>query len=174
MTAATDGNGTISYAVKSGDAVRVDASTGALTVLKAGTAVITATAAVTDDYLEDSADIVVTVQKAEPVVTGVSARELTYSGSPQALVNAGATDGGTLQYAIGKDAATAPTDSDYSASVPKGTEAGSYYTWYRVVGDANYNDCGPYPVTVTILNAKVEPRNPTGESLIYNGKDQRC
>lgn len=44
ISATTDGDGTLSYAVKSGDAVTVDASSGALTTVKAGTATVTVTA----------------------------------------------------------------------------------------------------------------------------------
>ena len=78
---------------------------------------------------------------------------LTYTGSEQALINAptvalpeGATE---MRYAIGTDATTAPTDG-WSTSIPTGTEAKTYYVWYKVVGDENHSDTTPACVTVNI------------------------
>ena len=52
-----------------------------------------------------------------------------------------------MQYAIGtKDAATQP----YTTSIPKATDAGTYYVWYKVVGDDDHNDTQPECVTTTI------------------------
>ena len=74
IDAKTDGDGALSYAVKSGaDVVKVDASTGALTGLKAGTATVTVTAAKTEAYNAATKDVTVTVNAAAPVpVTGVT------------------------------------------------------------------------------------------------------
>ena len=56
-----EGNGTLSYAVKSGgDCVSVD-SNGALTFSKAGKAIITVTAAATNEYAETSIDVPITI-----------------------------------------------------------------------------------------------------------------
>ena len=57
-----------------------------------------------------------------------------------------------MQYAIGKDDKTAPTDG-WSASIPTKTEAGTYYVWYRVKGDPDHNDSAPDCVTVYITNS---------------------
>ena len=52
-----------------------------------------------------------------------------------------------MQYALGtKDAATEP----YTTSIPTATEAGTYYVWYKVKGDANHTDTEPASITVTI------------------------
>ena len=59
IEASTTGDGGLSYAVKSGDAVTVDAS-GNLTIVKAGSAVITVTAAETDTYAQATKDVNVT------------------------------------------------------------------------------------------------------------------
>lgn len=88
VTAATNGNGAISYAVKSGDAVAVDASTGALTTLKVGTSVITVTAAETDAYLEASTDVTVTVTEAQQPSGGGG-------GGPSGGAGGGAPSGGS-------------------------------------------------------------------------------
>ncbi|MBO5597623.1 MAG: hypothetical protein J5943_03340 [Oribacterium sp.] len=58
------------------------------------------------------------------VKTPPTAKALTYTGSAQELVNAGKAEGGEMQYAIGKDATTAPVDG-YKASIPTATNAGT-------------------------------------------------
>ena len=83
------------------------------------------------------------------VTTAPTAKELICTGSAQELVNAGTAGGGTMQYALGTNAATAPT-SGWTASIPTGTNAGTYYVWYKVVGDANHDDSAAACVTVSI------------------------
>ena len=65
ITATTTGDGKLSYAVKSGDAVTVDKDTGALTIVEAGNAVITVTASETDTYAQATKDVTVTVAEEE-------------------------------------------------------------------------------------------------------------
>ncbi len=63
-----------------------------------------------------------TAKQAATVTKAPSAKNLTYTGSAQTLVDAGTASGGTMQYALGtEDAAT----GDYSASIPTGTDAGT-------------------------------------------------
>ena len=69
-----------------------------------------------------------------------------------------------MQYALGTDAATAPT-TGYSASIPTGTEAGTYYVWYYAVGDDNHNDSEPASVEVTVSAA--DPTAPTNLTATY-------
>ena len=84
VTASTSGNGTLSYAVKSGsDVISIDASSGALTIKKVGTAVVTVTASETNTggtgnkgYAAATKDVSVTISKGTPsytVPTGLSA-----------------------------------------------------------------------------------------------------
>ena len=90
-----------------------------------------------------------TIDKAAPVdVTVPTAKTLTYSGSAQALVTAGTATGGEMQYALGT--ATGATEP-YTTSIPAKTEAGTYYVWYMVKGDANHLDREAKCVEVTIL-----------------------
>ncbi len=57
--------------------------------------------------------------KKDPTVTAPTAKSnLKYTGSAQALVNAGSTDGGTMQYKL--------DSGSYSTSIPTATNAGSY------------------------------------------------
>ena len=96
---------------------------------------------------------VFTIQKADSAVTSQPAtKALTWNGTAQELVTAGDTTGGTMQYALGTDATSAPADdAAWSDAIPAGTNAGNYDVWYRVVGDANHNDTAAAgPVTVSI------------------------
>lgn len=70
-------------------------------------------------------------------------------GQAQELVTAGEAEGGTLQYALGTDAAT-PPGSGWLPDIPKGTESGTYYVWYKVTGDSNHMDTDPVALRVAI------------------------
>ena len=58
--------------------------------------------------------------------------------------------GGTMQYALGTDATTKPDASAYTTSIPTATNAGTYYVWYKVLGDSEHLDSEPGCVKVTI------------------------
>ena len=90
-----------------------------------------------------------TIAKATPTVTAPTAKTgLAYNGAAQALVNAGSTTGGTLEYSL--DGTT------YSTTIPSATNVGTYTVYYRVVGNANYNDVAPQKLTVSIAKADVK------------------
>ena len=93
--------------------------------------------------------------KVAPTVTAPTAKTLTYNGQAQELVTAGSTDGGEMQYALGT--ATEVT-GQYTASIPTKTNAGTYYVWYKVVGDENHVDTEPEVLKVTIDVAKGETK----------------
>lgn len=119
----------------------------------------------------DSDRITVTVNKATPGVTAPTAKEdLVYNGSEQELISAGSTTNGTMQYALGT--AEAMT-GEWKTDIPKATKAGTYYVWYKVVGNENYNDVAPAHITVTINKATPGVTAPTAkENLVYNGSEQ--
>ena len=135
----------------SGDYIDVDATTGALTIKKVptdGKAYVTVTAAGTAAYEQATKDVTVTINKANSTVTKApTAKTLTYNGQAQALVDAGTASGGTMQYALGT--ATEATQP-YTTSIPTATDAGTYYVWYKVVGDKDHFDSEADCVTVTI------------------------
>ncbi|MCD8037372.1 MAG: carbohydrate-binding domain-containing protein, partial [Clostridiales bacterium] len=108
-----------------------------------------------------------TVNKATPTVTAPTANDLTYTGSAQALVTAGTTTGGEMQYALSET-------GDYSAEIPTGTDAGEYTVYYKVVGDDNYNDYTPADNSVSVTISKTTPTvtAPTANTLTYNGSAQ--
>ena len=89
-------------------------------------------------------------KEASVVIKAPEAKTLTYNGQAQELVTAGTAEGGTLYYAVTTEN-VAPTDESlYTTSIPTGTNAGTYYVWYKVVGDDNHSDTSPVCVTVRI------------------------
>ena len=85
----------------------------------------------------------------EPKFTPPEARDLTCTGAPQTLVKPGTASGGTMYYALGSDASSAPDDG-WSKTVPKASDEGTYYVWYKVKGDNAHSDSEPACVEVTI------------------------
>ena len=155
ISASASGGGALSYAVKDGSAdyIDVDASTGALTIKKVGTATVIVTAAETNTYTQAAKEVTVTINKANAVAATVTANNRTYDGTDKPLVNVtGEATGGEMWYALGT--ATEATQP-YTTDIPTGTNAGTYYVWYKVVGDENHFDSTPVCVTVTI-NQPVE------------------
>ena len=101
-----------------------------------------------------------TISEKQPAtVTKVpTAKTLTYTGSAQALVTAGSTEDGKIVYALGTNKDTAPAEDAYSDTVPTGKDAGTYYVWYKVLGDKNHNDTEPASVEVKIAEPEKEPK----------------
>lgn len=101
------------------------------------------------------------------IFTAPSARTgLVENGSAQALITAGSAAGGTMQYALGDKSSAAGA---YSTSIPTGTYAGTYYVWYKVVGDADHKDTEPAYITVTIDPApETAPADPVEIQLNSN------
>ena len=93
-------------------------------------------------------DVTVTVGKANAVAATVTANSRTYDGTEKPLVTVtGEATGGEMQYALGT--ATEATEP-YTTSIPAKTDAGTYYVWYKVVGDENHLDTNPQCLTVII------------------------
>ena len=142
------------YAVKEGseDYIAID-DEGKLTIKKVpadGKAYVIVKANV--DTTEGSKllekEVKVTIRKADCKVTPPAANNLTANGSAHALVTAGTVEGGTMQYALGNDATTEPTE--WSEEIPTGKDAKIYFVWYKVVGDNNHNNSEATSVTATI------------------------
>ena len=119
-----------------------------------------------DGYKKMSQDIAVTVQRASisaSRITPPTAQEnLTYTGQEQALITAGMTDHGTMQYSLTEN-------GTYSQDIPTGTDAGAYTVWYRVIGDANHNDTAPASVAVSIGRKPLTLTKVTAVSKPYDG-----
>lgn len=82
--------------------------------------------------------------KTPPVYTAPTAKAgLIYNGSAQALLNAGSTSHGTIQYSS--------DGSTWGTSIPTSTNASNAITVYwRLVGDGRHNDVGPTEITTSI------------------------
>lgn len=107
---------------------------------KAGDATITITGK--GDYT-GTATGTFNIAKASPNLTVPSAKNLTYSGSTQTLVNAGSSSHGTFTYS------TSQTGT-YSTTIPQGIAANSYIVYWQFTGDSNHTDISPKQVTVSI------------------------
>lgn len=170
MFTITEGAGAATYTVTNGTGEGTyDAQTGKLTVTKCGTFTVKVSTAATDTYAAGAeTTATLTVNKVDSTAATVTANTLIYTGSAQALVTVtGEATGGTMQYALGtKDAAT----EEYTPSIPTGTDAGTYYVWYRVKGDSNHNDVAAASVTVTI-NKKLLTITAGAKSKVYGEKD---
>ncbi len=82
------------------------------------------------------------------------------NGTEQALVNAGAAKGGIIYYALTAENNT-PADSLYSSKIPAAVEAGTYYVWYKVVGDSGHYDTAPAYIKIVIEErAEAQPEEP--------------
>ena len=111
-----------------------------------------------------------TEDKVASVTTAPTANSLSYTGSAQALVNAGTASGGTMMYRLG-------TTGSYSASIPTATNAGDYIVQYMVDGTGCFNDFTPddNTINVTIAQANYTPSGSysvTGNNLSYTGSAQ--
>ena len=85
-------------------------------------------------------------------ITAPTANSLTYNGGEQNLIAEGTTTIGTMQYKLGKD-------GEWSAEIPKATNAGSYDVYYRVLGNENYNDTKEQKIECEIKKRSVSISN---------------
>ena len=116
-----------------------------------------------EEYATATGTVTIKVNKATPTFTAPTAQEnLTYTGQEQALITAGMTDYGTMQYSLTEN-------GTYSQDIPTGTDAGTYTVWYRVIGDANHNDTAPASVEVSIGKKPLTITGVTAASKTYDG-----
>ena len=118
----------------------------------------------TDHYAPVTFRVKVTVNKAEspsdnPAPT--PKEDLTDNGQPQELINPVTVTGGTIEYVIGTDDSTPPT-SGWGPNIPTAAAPGTYYVWYKVVGDENHQDSVPKCIIVTIAEAPAPTDTPSG------------
>ena len=92
--------------------------------------------------------------------------EVYATGSAQALVTGGEADGGSFEYALGTDDQTAPT-TGWTATVPEEAAPGTYFVWYKVVGDAEHSDCETAPACLTATIKGFPVTVASGEYVTY-------
>ena len=108
---------------------------------------------------------IITIEKADGSITPPTTKSLTYNGSAQALVNAGSSSTGTIQYSLDNEI--------FNTAIPTGTNAGTYTVYYKVIGDNNHNDVVVNSLTTTISKVASSVKTaPTAKTLTYNGKAQ--
>ena len=116
-----------------------------------------------EKYATATGTVTIKVNKATPTFTAPTAQEnLTYTGQEQALITAGMTDHGTMQYSLTEN-------GTYSPDIPTGTDAGAYTVWYRVIGNANHKDTAPASVAVRIGQKPLTITGVTAASKPYDG-----
>ena len=98
-----------------------------------------------DNYLGVGPEAInISIAKATPTYTKTPEAKigLRYIGQNQALIIAGSSTGGTVLYSL--------DGSSYSISIPEGKLCGSYTVYYKIQGDANYNDVAAQSIVVSI------------------------
>lgn len=96
------------------------------------------------------------------VTTKPTAKTLTYNGSNQKLLNAGAADGGTMKYKLG--------DGSWSTTVPSAKNAGTYTVYWKVDGTGDIQGVAQSPIQVKIDRAKTA-KTGSASGWTYNGKE---
>lgn len=134
----------------------------------AGTATLTITATALNNNYTGSASKTFTIQKANVNVTAPPTvkNDLVYTSQPQALLNAGTVEGGTMQYSL--------DGTEYAATVSTGTDAGQYTVYYKVVGDDNHNDVAAQTLDVTIGKADLTTMTLAQNTFTYNKTEQEA
>lgn len=154
---AGSGTGTMYYSL--------NASSGFSSTIPTGTNAMSYTvyyyAAESSNYKQSAtSSISVSIAKADASYTAPTAKSLTYSGSGQALLNAGSVTGGTIQYSA--------DNSTWSTTIPSQTNAGTYTSYWRIVGDSNHNDKASASISTTIAKANQSAPTATGATTTYN------
>ena len=94
---------------------------------------------------------------------------LTYTGSAQQLINAGASSGGTPYYRIGT---SGTWQTSVTVTAMKGTNAGTYTVQCYIAGDSTHTDSSILTLSPVINKADITTSDftaPTGVSVYYDG-----
>ena len=106
------------------------------------------------NYIDYTGSATVTINNANAVAATVTPNDRTYDGTEKPLVNVtGEANGGEMQYALGTDDQTAPSEG-WGTDIPKATNAGTYYVWYKVFGDENHLDSEPACIKVVVQSGE--------------------
>ena len=93
-----------------------------------------------------------------------TAKDLTYNGKAQELINPGQSSTGTMMYSLS-------SNSGFSTAIPKGTDAKEYTVYYYSQGDANHFDTTVKSIKVTIKKAS-SAITTKKTNLVYNANTQ--
>ncbi|MBQ3735406.1 MAG: hypothetical protein II855_00580, partial [Candidatus Methanomethylophilaceae archaeon] len=92
----------------------------------------------------------------------ITANNLTYNESAQALVAETSVTGGTIGYSL--------TEGDYAADIPTRTNAGSYTVYWKITPDSNHLEATGF--TPVIIKKGTPVLTATTDSLTYNASAQ--
>lgn len=161
------GDGDFTYAVKSGNSVTVNETTGALTIAEVGETVITVTIAQTATYESLSKDVTVTVNDNR------LANTLSVEASSQAAPLATVDLGDRLVNVTSADAVCAggegsitcqngsfTIDGDKKVVVDKDTVTGIYGFWIKAAGDDTHKPSAELTIYVRVDANVANPNNP--------------
>ena len=176
ITAVTDGNGAISYAVKTGGDVISVAADGTITALKAGAATVEITAAGTDRYAEAVKTVNVTVNKAVVTIKAKNYTVKTGSALPTfEYTVTGLVNGDTLAFVPNITCAAKNTNAvgTYDIIVAVSITEDECYTYTTQNGtltiERNSTPVGPVgPVGPNIPTIPTTPANSTDQQRPTN------
>ena len=113
------------------------------------------------------------IKKGRASVTPPTGKTFVYTGEMRELVSAGTADGGTMNYVLGSDETAAPA-TGWGAEIPAAVDAGTYYIWYKAVGDTEHLDSVAACVTAVIRKAVPGVTAPVPiTGLAYTGSAQQ-
>jgi len=160
-------SGHVSYAVISGsDVVAIDASSGQITLITSGMATISATSPSDDRYLEATAQLTLSIAKAQQpdFAFNVSSVSKTYGDAPFAVPVAGALSSGDLSFAVTSGDAVGVDAVSGEVTIIK---SGSAVVTATQAGDNNY-EAAVATVAITVEKATPVPIVfPTSGSITY-------
>lgn len=155
------GDGAITYKSSDTSVATISEKTGTVTIKNAGTTTITATAAATETYAEASTSFVLTVEKADIIVTAPD--KTIHQGERAPVLSDLARDGDySVEGLVGNDVLRGEAYMSYrkngTAVTPDTSETGSYDIAIEgfMVPSSNYNEIKYVMGTLTILRSSGE------------------
>ena len=162
------GAGTLSYKVISGDSISIDA-TGIVTILKAGESTIQVTKAADAPYSAVSANIIISVAKATPVVTFPDASEITYGDTLADSELTGGSGNGTFAWA---DETAVPVVTNSGYSVVFTPIDADNYDYTSIEGYDSTTQTVTQMVEITVSPRPVNITWVGTEGLVYDGTEK--
>ena len=113
------------------------------------------------------------VDMADAVMTTAPAKDddLTFNGEEQALLTAGETEDGTVVYALGENSETVPSEEEFKADVPASLNSGTFYVFYKILGDDNHYDSLPECIEVTMQSALATISKEPADASVIRGSN---
>jgi len=119
---------------------------------------------ITEDNYDDYIGVAtVTIEQADAVLTAPTANILEYNGASQALVTAGSTNDGIIEYSIDNE--------NWSTTIPTGKDAKDYEVWWRFTPDDNHTGTDRRKLEPEIYPAALKITPDDGQSKEYGDGD---